>query len=222
MLITCGTLACTGNPDTDAAGQAGSEVTGTPTATAEHGRDDTVRRRAGRTEGAITYGDLNGPKKADEVGAPFDPCTTPTWADLPTEVRPTDGRPHSPTLREPEEQDLFAVSCLFDNSGKVVISPEGGSPIDQDGRFQVQVVWGTELDADPTRHENATGKVWNGKQGLIKPLPENPALGKQCIGMVALNTGVAGALVSNNKFPTVDPCTVVDAALAAITAKTPR
>ncbi|EWC64526.1 hypothetical protein UO65_0133 [Actinokineospora spheciospongiae] len=222
VLIAGAVVACTSDPGTDAAGRAGSGVAGAPSATAETGGDDAVRRRAGRAEGSIVYGDLNGPEKASEVGAPFDPCTTPTWADLPAEVRPTDGKPHSPTMQTPGDKDLFAVGCLFDNSGKIIISA-GDAPARQDGgRFQVQVVWGTELDADPAHHQGSTGTSWNGKPGLIEALPEDPTFGKQCIGLVALSTGVAGALVSNSQFPAVDPCTVINAALTAITAKTPR
>jgi hypothetical protein len=215
LLVTAallGTGACTG-PDT--AGPAGSGVTGT--AQADPGIE---KRRAGRAEGSLVLGDLNKPKTAQELGAPFDPCSTVTWNDFPAQVRPSDGKPHTPQLRQPGKEDPFDVRCLFDNSGEVSINADGGGNPQGGGRFLVSVVWasGDKLNADPAKAQGAEAKTWNGKPGLIKRFPDDPKSGKTCLGMAKLSNGVGGASVTDSRFGG-DPCAVADALVNAIAAR---
>ncbi|WP_394622466.1 hypothetical protein JNUCC0626_49910 (plasmid) [Lentzea sp. JNUCC 0626] len=217
LLVTAallGTGACTG-PDTDAAGPAGTGATGT--AQADPGIE---KRRAGRAEGSLVLGDLNKPKTAQELGAPFDPCSTITWNDFPAEVRPDDGKPHTPQLRQPGKDDPFDIRCAFDNSGKVAINPDGSSTGTPGGYFIVSVVWagGDKLNADPAKRQGAEAKTWNGKAGLIQRFPDDPKSGKSCIAMAKLGNGVGGASVTNGRFGT-DPCVIADALVNAITAR---
>ncbi|UVS80576.1 hypothetical protein [Actinokineospora sp. UTMC 2448] len=160
-----------------------------------------------RAEGSVQLGDLNNPKTAAEVGAPFDPCAL-TWADFPAAVRPVDGKPHSPIAQTLLPNSPFSVNCLYDNS------------TDQRSVFAVSVVWSrSKLDADPGKHRGSTARSWNNRRGLIKPFTDRKH-GKACLGLVTLSTGVAGASVRNSRFRDTHPCTVVDALLNAITAKT--
>lgn len=178
------------------------------------------RRRAGRAEGAITLGDLNKPKSAAEVGAPFDPCAL-GWAAFPVEVRPVDGKPHAPTARQPKPEDPYSVSCVYDNSGKVSFGVDGGAVAATAGTyFVVSVVWGERLNADPAKREGAQPKSWNGRNGLVHRQPDDPQRGAGCVTLVALGKGVAGVSVTNSRFPGVDPCVVGDAVITAITTTT--
>lgn len=191
-----------------------------PGGTAAGQGEDTAgieRRRAGRAEGSIRLGDLNKPKTAQEVGAPFDPCAV-TWADFPAPVRPTDGQPHAPRLSQPGPDDPFKVNCIHDHSGKIEISMDGSGSPGTSARFFAKVIWGDQLDVG--KIPNTTPKTWGGKAGVTKPLADSPQ-GKSCLGAMSLGTGVAIVDVLNGRFPSVDPCAVVDSLLTAIAAKTP-
>ncbi|CRK57005.1 hypothetical protein [Alloactinosynnema sp. L-07] len=214
-VVVLGVSAC-GDSNDNATGPVGAGVT------AENSEPQTdpglEQRRAGRGEGTIKLGDLNKPKDATEVGAPFDPCTTITWADFPGEVRPTDGKPHPPQLRAPEKDDPFDVRCLFDNSGAITLDSNGDRTGAQGSYFMVSVVWGTKLEADPAKRKGSEAKTWTGKSGLIHRMPDDPKTGKGCIGLATLGSGVGGVAVTNSRFGT-DACAVVDALMGAITTR---
>lgn len=207
-----GTMAaCSG---TDPGNAAGSGATQAAPENAEKEKDAAAaaRRRAGREPGAIRLGDLNKPKTPAEVGAPYDVCSL-AWTDVPVEVRPTDGKPHQPTLDAPKKDDPFLVRCRYDNSGEIAINGGGA------GYFILGVGWGDQIETDPAKISGSTAKSWNGKAGLIQRLPDKPQKGKSCIGSVKLSKGAAMVDVTNGRFPNIDPCTVVDAALAVVAAK---
>lgn len=175
------------------------------------------RRRAGRNEGVVVLGDLNKPKGAKDLGAPFDPCGL-TWADFPAEVRPTDGKPRQPTARAPEKEDPFALRCLYDNSGKIVINADGTGGGTDGGYFMVSVVWGEKLETDASQRAGSTTKTFGQRTGLVHPQPPDKN-GKACVAIVALSKGAAGVSVTNGRFPAADPCTVAETVATAIVAK---
>ncbi|WP_156755877.1 DUF3558 family protein [Actinokineospora pegani] len=203
--------ACTNDETQTALGPAGAGFS-TPA------QDDaaSVDRRAGRAEGSLRLGDLNGPKSASEVGAPFDPCTVVTWDDFPEPVRPTDGKPHPPV--QSEASGSIKVRCSWSNSGQIEIQP-GARPTEKGGRFQANILWSDKLDADPAREPGSVAKQWAGKPGLLHPRPEDPKFGKQCLGLVTLANGTGGVIVANARFPSVDPCAVADGLMNAIASR---
>lgn len=204
-----GTLAACS--DTEPGNAAGSGATQAAAENVEKEKDAAAaaRRRAGREPGSIRLGDLNKPATAKEVGAPYDVCSL-AWTDLPVEVRPMDGKPHKPTLDAPKQDDPFLVRCRYDNSGKIAINSESGPS----GYFILGVGWGDKIETDPAKISGSTAKSWNGRAGLIQRLPDKPEKGKSCIGSVKLSKGAVMVDVTNGRFANVDPCTVVDAALA--------
>lgn len=192
-----------------------------PGGTAAGQGEDTAgieRRRAGRAEGSIKLGDLNKPKNAAEVGAPFDPCLVVTWADFPAAVRPDDGKPHAPRLSQPKPDDPYKINCVHDNSGAIKIEMDGSGSPGTSARFSVQIIWGDELEVG--KIPNTTPKTWGGKTGVTKPLADSPA-GKSCLGAMNVSKGVAIVDVLNGRYPSIDSCAVVDSVLTAIAAKTP-
>jgi hypothetical protein len=182
---------------------------------------DAGPRRAGRTS-ALALGDLNKPKTAQELGAPFDPCGL-QWTDFPAEVRPTDGTPHAPTLRAPQEGDGFDLRCLYDNSGKIrvdVNNPQSSGV--EGGYFLVSVIWDHEAGLDPAKTQGATAKTFNGRPGLVARSPDDAKTGARlCLAAVRVGAGgAAGVSVTNSRFKQTDPCTVAETVVTAIAAKT--
>jgi hypothetical protein len=180
---------------------------------------DVEQRRGDRAEGSISLGDLNKPKAATDINAPFDPCAL-TWDAFPAAVRPTDGKPHTPTAKQPGPDDPYEIDCRYDNSDPIILDP-GGNPTPTSRKvFIASVIWSADkLVADPTKHEGSTAKTWNDRPGIIKPFVDTKH-GNACLGLVTLSTGVGGVSVRNSRFPDTDPCTVVDTVLTAITAST--
>ncbi|RLK58360.1 hypothetical protein [Actinokineospora cianjurensis] len=209
-----GVAACTtisgGNT---ASGRAGSAVTD------GSGKDrQAAERRGDRTEGSIVLGDLDRPKTAQELGAPFDPCKDLSWNDFPAQVRPDPaGPPNTPRLGEVAQDDAFDIRCVWSNHATAHIGTDGTSRTGR--RFVVSIVWaaGDKLDADPTGKPDVEAKTWNGKAGLLRRVPANED-GKNCLGMARLGNGVGGAAVTDGRFG-IDPCVVVEALMNAITAR---
>lgn len=196
-----------------------SSVPGGQPSSAAAGPDGQVeQRRGGRAEGSVTLGDLNRPKSAAEAGAPFDPCGL-SWEDFPAGVRPADGKPHKPSAQQPRKNDPFEINCVYDNSGAITLESDGSSAGPSGGVFAVSVIWSaSRLVPDASKHKGSTAKSWNDRPGLIKPFTDRKH-GAACLGLVMLSKGVGGVSVRNSRFRSVDPCAVVDAVLAAITAK---
>ncbi|SER20141.1 hypothetical protein [Actinokineospora terrae] len=226
-LILTATTACTDTSTADrVGGPVGSGVTGPPHTSPgrqvrdqDGARDGVEQRRGGRAPGAIVLGDLDRPRDARQVGAPFDPCSV-TWQDFPPAVRPTDGKPHPPALRSPGKDDPFDVRCAFDGVGTIRIPTDGAAGGPVGGYFLTSVVWGTRLNADPAARAGSVAKTWSGKPGLQARVDDAKS-GPGCVGLARLAHGVAGVSVTNGLFPGVDPCAVVDSVLTAITARTP-
>lgn len=213
VLAATALAGCSDNPGGGATGPIGSGVA--PGESQEEAKEAEARR-GGRAEGSIVIGDLNKPKSAEESGSPFDLCSL-KWEDFPAAVRPTDGKPHTPTARTPEADDPFAAKCLYDNSADTKIDMDTGATSSA-GIFMASVVWGEKLDADPSKRTGATPKSWNERAGLITTF-DDPKHGKACLGLVTLSKGVAGVSITNSRFKDVDPCAVVDALLNVVTAR---
>jgi hypothetical protein len=211
-----GMASCHSTPTSDHPGEPSASGSATSD---EPGAAD--QRRAGRTS-AVALGDLNKPKNAQEVGAPFDPCAL-RWTDFPAEVRPVDGQPHAPTLRAPQEGDTFDIRCLYDNSGKVKIdvnNPQASGV--EGGYFLVSVIWDREAGLDPARNPGASAKSFNNRPGLVVRSPDDAKTGaKLCLAAVRVGEkGAAGVSVTNSRFKQTDPCAVAETMATAIAAKT--
>lgn len=209
IAVAAAGIACTDTTDTPPTEESAEDTTAVD--------DGVQQRRAGRAPGSLTLGDLNKPPTPDDVGAPFDPCGL-AWTDFPAAVRPTDGKPHKPTPQAPGKNDPYELYCRYDNSGTLTVSSDGTTS-GATGRFIVSVVWGRKLSTDPAKHPGATQKTWSGKPGLIDR-QKTDKNGTACTGYIRLSAGVAATSVTNSAFPDVDPCTVADAIMTAVAAKT--
>lgn len=183
------------------------------------GRDpgETPARSPGPT--VITLGELDPPSDTGSVGAPFDPCTVIGWTDLPTAVRPAADTKPSP--HQSENGEDFILGCRFDNSGPTV-TDDHAAPGGETAVFTVTVLWGTTppMSLNPSSYPGATATTVAGRAGVQRPSTD-PHGHPMCTGLMPVTTGVAGATVTNSRFPHADPCTVAAAALTAIATKVP-
>lgn len=213
------TLLATGVLDDAETHEIGPVGTGVAAVIDPPGKDsaETPARSTGRT--VITLGELDPPSDAKSVGAPFDPCTVIGWTDLPTAVRPAADTTPSP--HRPESGEDFILGCRFDNSGPTV-TDDHAAPGGETAAFTVTVLWGTTppLSLNPSSYPGATAVTVAGRAGVQRPSTD-PHGHPRCTGLMPVTTGVAGATVTNARFPRTDPCTVVTAALTAIAAKVP-
>lgn len=90
-------------------------VTAPDCATAREGGDRVLGSLPGPRDpavGALALGSLEGFPTADDVGAPFDPCSTIGWSAYPAEVRPPglDPRPFPSPI---EADTLYRVGCDY-------------------------------------------------------------------------------------------------------------
>ncbi|SDN30076.1 Protein of unknown function [Allokutzneria albata] len=126
--------------------------------------------------------------------APYDPCKIVTWADFPLEVRTVENvvpRHRPPNPQAPDE--VYADGCAFDNMGE--------KP------FMALVIWGsiTKIRVDPKGPEDKP-VVYGNRRGVRSVYP-----GGQCVTRFTLDYGqVGGVSLVNERFPEVDPCTIVD------------
>jgi hypothetical protein len=182
---------------------------------------DAEQRSAGRAAGSIALGDLNRPKDAKQINAPFDPCAL-RWDDFPAQVRPTDGQAHAPTLRAPGEKDTYDIRCLYDNSGRIKIDPNNPTASGPEGGyFLVSIFWDSTASVDPAKTKGSTAKSWSGRPGLVLRPPDDARTGsKLCLAAVKVGNGAGGVSVTNGRFKDVDPCMVAETLAAAIATKT--
>ncbi|OLR91073.1 hypothetical protein [Actinokineospora bangkokensis] len=214
MLAFITTTACTTtDPDTPTPSTQATGSGGEP-----GGDGDAEQRRAGRATGSVALGDLDPPKNAEQVGAPFDPCGL-AWGDFPAPVRPTDGAEHAPQLRPAGGTNGVGLRCVYSNSGKVTINPDGPPTGPEGGVFSTTVVWDRNLQTDPAKVPGSTTKTWGGHPGWIVTTA-NDKTGPQCSAVITLADGAAGITTANNRFPQTPPCEVVEALAAVIVTKT--
>jgi hypothetical protein len=151
----------------------------------------------------------NTPTAAD-VGAPFDPCRTLTWADFPEKVRRNPDDPGSqPKLMEVKPDSGFATGCRFDNSlAEIEICPGCDTP-PKPGTWQffmTHVVWGDGPGAQ-LRNPPAPGTkqiTVGGRPGrVIQDRTDNGD--PQCLIKVVLERGAATVSVVDGRFGT-DTC----------------
>lgn len=182
-------------------------------------------RRAGRAS-AVPLGDLNRPKTAQEVGAPFDPCGL-AWTDFPEAVRPTRNPPPAPRQARPGPEDKWTIGCNYDNSGAITVTvpndPKQPSSSTPGAYFIVSVYWKSDGVADATKNPNAQKRTWGTHEGFVVDTPDDGKTGPGCVAAVRLSKGgnpAGSGLVSvtNNRFP-LKPCDIADKVAAAIAAK---
>jgi hypothetical protein len=223
LTVVLGVSGCTGGGDGQASpgGPAGAGLSGQATQGRDQGNDkEAEARRAGRATASVVLGDLDKPKSAKDVGAPFDPCGGDglDWTAWPAPVRPADGKPHQPRQIKPGG-DGTGVQCRWDNSGAITVGP-GGASAPEGGYFTTTIAWGRDLEADPAKRQGSTAKTWGGRPGWS--LPGTSQAGPTCTAVVDLGDGrgAAGVAVVNGRFSTAVPaCDVADTVLTAIVAK---
>ncbi len=197
-----------------------TEIQGTAVPEGEQstGGDSGVGGSGAGDRPVMMLGDLNGPKTAQELGAPFDPCNKSFYQAL-GEFAPAEAR--TPTyLNTNDEPDLPPlVICKFHNSDDVGITTnlESGEVSSTTGdAFNVYVSWGEELGplggAQPTDY--------NGKPGL-KLAGGNGEGDARCDTRLTLDKGTAGVIVQNRKFPDADACAVARSVTEHVTTLLP-
>lgn len=159
------TLAVTA-PDCAAAREGGDRVLGTLPAP----RDPAV--------GALELGSLEGFPTADEVGAPFDPCTTIGWSAYPVEVRPRglDPRPFPSPI---EADTLYRVGCDYASDALASIVSWGPS----NGAYSI----------DPAVRAGVPAR-FGGRPGLEHRA--SPAAGEAplCLSTMQIGNGLASVI----------------------------
>jgi hypothetical protein len=157
---------------------------------------------AGNTaQGAVALGDLNPPPTAEQVGAPFDPCTVAGWEVYPPELQP--GPNKLPARAQPEPDSGWAVGCSF-NTGPMFSILVWGRPV---GAFS----------ADPAARPGSVPVRFGGKAGT-----EQRGAGDggepQCYSAVQLADGVAAM---STTLDAGDPCAANRGVLEQVAAKVP-
>jgi hypothetical protein len=148
---------------------------------------------------------------AAEVGAPFDPCATITWADFPEQVRHPKKKP--PKLMEVKPDSGFSTGCRFDNS-LATIQTCSTPPCDESKPrgswefFMSHVVWRdgplNELrNPDPDAQQITIG----GRPGLLIK-GQGPDGDPRCLVKFALERGAAGVSILDGRFG-IDTCATV-------------
>lgn len=213
-----GIAACTNKSATTPPTASSASAAATATRDAD---PDAEQRRAGRAAGSIALGDLNRPKDAKQLNAPFDPCAL-QWEDFPAAVRPTDGQAHAPTLRAPGKDDTYDIRCLYDNSGRIKIDPNNPTASGPEGGyFLVSIFWDSTASVDPAKTKGSTAKSLSGRPGLVLRPPDDARTGsKLCLAAVKVGNGAGGVSVTNGRFKDVDPCVVAETLAAVIATKT--
>lgn len=171
---------------------------------------------SGKAERTVTtLGALHPPPSADEVGAPYDPCTVVDWSDFPEQVRPRAAKPRKPTPRTPDKNSAYAIACAWEANGPIVRDANGKST--GAGMFSTWIVWGKagEMNPNPPKSNPATFGTAQGS--LVTSATSQGA--PMCTGFAALPTGVAGVSVLNSRVPQMDSCALVTDLLTRIAAR---
>jgi hypothetical protein len=137
---------------------------------------------------AQPLGDLDPPPSAQEVGAPFDPCTAVGWAGYPRHLRPDP--PDDPVPELVGSASPYLVGCQFDN-----------------GELQSLLVWGMpggHFTADPAARSGSTS-TWFGDQRGVEHSTTRPGGDPHCYSAIQLANGIAAM---DTSLPGGDPCSV--------------
>lgn len=154
--------------------------------------------------GALALGSLEDLPTADDVGAPFDPCTTIGWSAFPAEVRPPGVDPH-PFPSPVEADTLYRVGCDYASDALVSV-----------------VSWGPAAGAysvDPAARPGVATRFGDrpGLEHRAAPAPGQAAL---CLSTMQLGNGLAG-VVTLARETQADLCAVNRAVLEALAPRVP-
>ncbi|MBP2473285.1 hypothetical protein JOF53_002157 [Crossiella equi] len=200
-------------------------VTGTPTAAGPAAQDSGVTPPSGDkvSRPPIRLGTQNPPKDWKAVGAPFDPCTTLGWPDLPEPQRDPKNRP--PKLMALKPDDAIATGCMFYNDEAVSIvipssgqAPPSQAPVTKSPYFRFSVVWGPTIDPAKFNGEKTT---IGGKPSAVIPDTIGSLKDPICLVVMKFANGGGGVDVRNGRFPGLDPCPLAKALAEKLAAKVP-
>lgn len=209
-LIATGVLGDSSPPNAGPVGSGVATALDTPT--------DPADRPAARS--VITLGALHAPPTTGSIGAPFDPCTVIDWTDLPAPVRPATAT--RPVAQKPASGEDFVLGCRWDNSGPALTDDHSAPSGGDSAVFTVTLTWGPTAPGPLTasRQPGATAALFGGRAGVRRAGTD--AHGHpMCTGLMPVTTGAAGAIVTNARFASTDPCAVVTAALDAVATTVP-
>jgi hypothetical protein len=144
-----------------------------------------------------------GTPTAADVGAPFDPCRTITWADFPEQVRPDNPR-NQPDLMQIDAESGFSTGCRHDNSLAEIQT--GAQAPGTWHFFMTHIVWG---DGEWAEFLNppapGSKKITIGDRAARLNDDPGPNGEPKCLVKVILERGAAAVSVMDNRFDT-DPC----------------
>ncbi|PRW63458.1 hypothetical protein CEP50_10270 [Actinopolyspora mortivallis] len=180
---------------------------------------ETAEDSAGGAEGTneqtqpVVLGDLDPPRDARELGAPFDPCDSGLWQAVPERVRPPEPGEDEPVVLSPQDNEGTpqGLTCKFANHQT---SAEG-----TDGVLRVYVSWGRTLrpleSPERTTFGSGTpGAIKRSRAVFRRDSEGNPtATAPKCAAEAELSEGEAAVSVLNPAFPDVAPCDVARAVM---------
>lgn len=146
--------------------------------------------------GALTLGSLEGFPTAEDVGAPFDPCSTVGWSAFPAEVRPPgiDPRPFPSPV---DSGTLYRVGCDYSSDALTSVLSWGPAA-------------GT-YSTDPAARPGVATQ-YGGRPGLEHRAVPAAGQAPLCLSTMQVGNGIAG-IVTLARETTADLCAVNRAVL---------
>lgn len=154
--------------------------------------------------GALALGSLEGFPVADDVGAPFDPCTTIGWSVFPTEVRPAGVDPH-PSPSPIDASTLYRVGCDYASDALSSIVSWGPA----NGAFSI----------DPAARPGVVTQ-FGGRPGLEHRAAPGAGQAPLCLSAMQIGNGLAGVITLARETQ-ADLCAVNRGVLEALASLVP-
>jgi hypothetical protein len=154
--------------------------------------------------GALALGSLEGFPTADDVGAPFDPCTTIGWSAFPAEVRPAGVDPH-PFPSPIEADTLYRVGCDYASDALASILSWGPA----NGAYS----------ADPAVRPGVATR-FGGRPGLEHRAAPAAGQAPLCLSTMQIGNGLA-SVITLARATRADLCAVNRGVLEALAPRVP-
>lgn len=163
----------------------------------------------------IRLGDLDVAARPT-AATPLDVCAPSLWDGAPPEVRD----PERDKGRPVDSGDPAVVMCALENDGGVGVHVDmqtGKATSTTSGRMAIYIGWGSTLGP----LEGGQDTQFAGRPGRL--LRDTDKQGQaRCSTRVPLQTGTAGVIVLNTRFPEVDVCRIATDVSNHISTTMPR